>query len=67
MPTPSATIDALFALALRASNKKIGAELGVDTFPTLLMVCGDKITTYEGELKADPLETFLNGYSKKRN
>jgi len=49
----------------RASNQKLGAELGVSTFPTLVVVCGKKVTPYDGEMKAAPLNDFLSKYSKK--
>ncbi len=48
MPTPYACwVGSFYADLLhtngRASNQKLGALLGVSSFPTLLVLCGEKV------------------------
>jgi len=50
----------------RASNKIIAKEMGVDDFPSLVMVCNGEPSVYDGELKAAPLTEFIGKHAKKK-
>jgi len=50
----------------RASNKVIGAEYGVDKFPTMVMECDGQPTVYDGELRADPLAEYFAKHGKRK-
>lgn len=50
----------------RASNLQLAKEMGVDKFPSLVMVCGGQPSVYDGEIKAAPLAEFFAKYAKKK-
>ncbi len=49
---------------VRASNLALSSRFGISKYPTLLVMCdenGPAVVEYDGEFKAKPIASFLDG------
>jgi len=49
---------------VHSSEKELVARFGIETFPSILVVSGDRVEKYEGPLKANDIRKFLKQFGE---